>query len=242
MIDISPYSGMNRFRAARIETIRSFVRTCIERQGHCEILDVGGTHSFWSIWGAGFDWDRARLTCVNRSFDQPRDARIHVVEGDARDLSRYADGAFDVVFSNSVIEHVGGWQDMVAMAGEIRRVGKAYLVQTPYFWFPIEPHARTPIVHWLPESLAYRIILARKTRFWGQPADVHEAVRLLQSSRLVDMRQFRALFPDAEITRERFLGMTKSLIATRRAAAQGAIPLSVPEVSAMEPEQRLRTG
>lgn len=240
MIDAGPHSGNNRFRAARILALLSLVRDHVARKGSCSILDVGGTQAFWATWGGSVDWDSVSLTCLNRRIDDQGDGRIAFVEGDARDLSRYRDGAFDVVFSNSVIEHVGGWNDMLAMARGIRRVGRSYFVQTPYFWFPMEPHARTPFVHWLPESLAYRIILARKTRFWGRPADVHEAVWLLQSSRLVDARQFAALFPDAEIRRERFLGLTKSLVAVRRGEAVASeATVALPEAEP-EPDERPR--
>lgn len=69
--------------------------------------------------------------------------------GDARDLSGFADGSIDLVHSNSVIEHVGGWPDIVAMAREARRVGRSGWIQTPAQEFPIEPHFHLPLVHWL---------------------------------------------------------------------------------------------
>lgn len=65
-------------------------------------------------------------------------AGIDAVLGDARDLSRYGDGEFDVVFSNSCIGHVGGFEDQLRMAREIRRVGRRYFVQTPNHGLPID--------------------------------------------------------------------------------------------------------
>jgi len=215
MIDVRPTLRSNEFRAARIRSLKALVQASIDRSGGCDILDIGGTPQFWSNWRAEFDWSRTRLTCLNLWFDSPGDEWMRLVEGDARNLSTFGNCAFDVVFSNSVIQHVGNWHDMAAMAREVRRVGKSYFVQTPYFWFPIEPHTRTPLLHWLPESLAYRIVLARNTPFRRHSADVDGAMRLVQSARLVDSRQFKTLFPDAEIRRERLFGLTKSLIAVR---------------------------
>ena len=67
--------------------------------------------------------------------------------GDACDLAGYPDRSVDLVHSNSVIEHVGGWPRMAAMAGELMRVARAGWVQTPAWEFPIEPHFHAPLVH-----------------------------------------------------------------------------------------------
>src|ERR1017187_2845994 len=65
------------------------------------------------------------------------------VAGDGRAVP-FRDAAFDVVFSNSVIEHVGDAQSQRAFAREVARVGRAYWVQTPNRWFPVEQHLLTP--------------------------------------------------------------------------------------------------
>jgi hypothetical protein len=219
MIDVKAHSRSNLFRAARVLALQKMVTDCIDRFGRCEVLDVGGTEQFWSVWADDFDWTKMHLTCVNLGIDArkggPSD-RIDFVSGDARNLSSIADGHFDIAFSNSVIEHDGSWRDMMAMASEVRRVARAYYVQTPYFWFPVEPHARTPFIHWLPESIGYRIVMHHDVGFWGRKSTVNGAVRALQEAKLLDIRQFGALFPDAEIHRERFYGLTKSMIAIRR--------------------------
>ena len=137
--------------------------------------------------------------------------------GDARDLSLFADMSFNLVHSNSVIEHVGQWQDMKAMADEVRRLAPTYFVQTPYFWFPIDPHNATVFFHWLPESVRVSMLMRRPRWQWGQAPDVDTAMRQIQSVTLLDRRMFASLFPDATIHCERFFGLTKSLIAVRAA-------------------------
>jgi hypothetical protein len=125
--------------------------------------------------------------------------------------------SFDLVHSNSVIEHVGRWDDMKAMAQEVRRLAPSYFVQTPYFWFPIEPHCSTAFFHWVPEPMRVSMLLRRPRWHWGQAPDVDTAMHLIESAVLIDHRMLNALFPDATIHRERFLGLTKSLIAVRHA-------------------------
>src|SRR5262249_25042732 len=138
---------------------------------------------------------------------------LEVMVGDARRLDQFADLSFDIVHSNSVIEHVGRWDDMAAMAGEVRRLAPRYFVQTPYFWFPIEPHARFPLLHWVPESWRYRIIMKRTCGFWQRQPDLGRAVTTIQSANMIDKQQMQFLFPDAKIVFERFFGFPKSLIA-----------------------------
>ena len=121
------------------------------------------------------------------------------VRGDARDLP-FADGEFEIAYSNSLVEHLDP-VDRPQFADEVRRVAGRYWVQTPNRWFPVEPHVLLPGFQFLPER-------ARR-RLWrlGMPRTPYERIELLDAGELA------ALFPDAVILRERFAGMTKSLIA-----------------------------
>jgi SAM-dependent methyltransferase len=87
---------------------------------------------------------------------------IPYVKGDALALP-FEDGAFDIAFSNAVIEHVGGPDEQRRFVAEALRVARRAFVTTPNRWFPLEVHTRLPLVHWLPERLAHRAYdLARK--------------------------------------------------------------------------------
>ena len=91
-----------------------------------------------------------------------RHPQVAYVQGDACALP-FADRAFDVVFSNAVIEHVGDEDRQRAFVTEAVRVGRRVFVTTPNRWFPVEVHTRLPFVHWLPEAGAHRAYeLARK--------------------------------------------------------------------------------
>ncbi len=74
------------------------------------------------------------------------------VQVDAAEGLPFADGAFDLVYCSSVVEHVPPPR-REAFAAELRRVGRGWLVQTPAWSFPIEPHALLPAAHWLPPRL-----------------------------------------------------------------------------------------
>jgi hypothetical protein len=176
------------------------------------ILDVGGTPETWERLAV-----RPLVTLLNtpRTKEEMRGA-AHWVAGDGRALP-FADGAFDLVFSNSVIEHVGDAESQRRFAREVMRVGRAWWVQTPDRRFPVEQHLLTPIVHWLPRR-AQRWIVPR-CNVWQRvarpSADRREFYlrHYLDEVRLLDAAQFAALFPGASIVRERFFGLSKSLIA-----------------------------
>jgi SAM-dependent methyltransferase len=74
------------------------------------------------------------------------------VRADASAGLPFATDEFDLVYCSSVIEHVTPTR-RAAFADEIRRVGRGWLVQTPAFSFPIEPHSLLPVAHWLPPPL-----------------------------------------------------------------------------------------
>ena len=219
MLDIDPNSAGNRFRAKRFALFRDLLDEVMARNApgeSCRILDIGGTAGYWEAFGAGLPWDRVSVTLTNLSAQETRASSIRSVVADARSMADFADGSFDLVHSNSVIEHVGQWRDMMAMAGEVRRLAPAYFVPTPYFWCPIEPHARTPFVQFLPEPLRYRLFMIRRNGFYAKAANVSHAMEMIQDANLLDRSQMRSLFPDADIRAERAFGLIKSLIAIRR--------------------------
>src|ERR1700693_501525 len=102
---------------------------------------------------------------------------------------------------------------MKRRASEVRRLAPLYFLQTPYFWFPVEPHNRTLFFHWLPEPIRVSMLMRKPRGHWGKAPNVDIAMRQIQSASLLDVRMFGALFPDAIIARERVSWITKSLIA-----------------------------
>jgi 2-polyprenyl-3-methyl-5-hydroxy-6-metoxy-1,4-benzoquinol methylase len=177
------------------------------------ILDVGGTQDFWEVMGRSNLGD-LRITLLNLQTQPVSGSNFESVKGDARDLSRYADGSFDVVFSNSVIEHLGpGFADQQLMANEIRRVGERYFVQTPNRHFPIEPHFLTPGFQFLPVSARVWAVTHFDLGWYKKFADRDEARREVESISLLTERQIRRLFPSALVYKEQFLGLTKSFVA-----------------------------
>ena len=218
-LDIRPDSKGNRFRLSQVNLLKALISGALKHKSKCALLDVGGTYNFWQVWESEIDWTHTEVTCVNlnphHANKGKEQSRVRMIHGNACNLSEIGDHEYDIVFSNSVIEHVGSWQNMSDMAREVRRVARRYLVQTPNFWFPIEPHARTPFLHWLPEPIAYRVVMSRKCGFWAKQDTVSGAVKTVQSAKLLDVRQMQALFDDATILRERFCGITKALIAIK---------------------------
>jgi len=157
--------------------------------------------------------DDIQITILNTIEQQTRNVNITPVIGDATNLHQFADASFDIVFSNSVIEHLFTLENQTRMASEVRRVGKAYWVQTPNFWFPIEPHFLVPGWQWMPFNV--RVSLLRRWKF-GQRGPCSDRVRaqeLVKEVRLMTAKELRQLFPAAKLIPERFGGLIKSWIA-----------------------------
>jgi SAM-dependent methyltransferase len=106
---------------------------------------------------------------------------IPYAQGDACALP-FADGEFDIVFSNAVIEHVGDRERQRQLVAEAIRVGRRVFITTPNRRFPVEVHTRLPVVHWLPDRLAHPVY---RTVGKGFATEVH----------LLSKSTFEALFP-----------------------------------------------
>jgi hypothetical protein len=205
----------SRFRRKRLAAFLSIVDEVVARQQHCRVLDLGGETGYWTSLSDLWAGRPLSFTLLNRMPQAAPDERFVARVGDACALSEYEDLAFDVVHSNSVLEHVGSWTNKRRMAAEIRRLAPRYFVQTPNYWFPVEPHFRTPFFHWLPRPWQRGLVLSGRRGCFHQATSLDQADWMLNDSSLLDAREMAELFPDARIARERVAGLTKSLIAVR---------------------------
>lgn len=181
------------------------------------ILDVGGTAGFWERT-TPFSEQDAEIIVLNNEVGNlqisgPARPGYRFVTGDARDLSTFPDQSIEIVYSNSVIEHVGGPDDQARMAREIRRVGKRYFVQTPSYRFPIEPHFVFPAFQFLPLKVRAFLLTKFRLGWFEREQDWDRALQAVGSIRLLTKEQFGELFPEAQLYEERFLGLAKSFVA-----------------------------
>ena len=220
-----PTSYASRLRARRHEWFRTFIS---DLPRPLTLLDVGGTQAVWETLGFVNQPD-IQITLINVEPHATSYPNLSSIRGDARDMRQFGRHQFDVVYSNSVIEHVGDLDDMRRMAREVQRVGKSYFVQTPYRYFPIEPHFVFPFFHFLPRPL--QIALVQRFHLgWSEPKPERElAEQAVDLIRLLTLNEMRALFPDAHIKKERLFGLTKSLIAYKATSAVGDLPAIEPE-------------
>jgi len=112
----------------------------------------------------------------------------------------FADQSFDVVYSNAVLEHLPGWEAQQRFAAEVRRVGRAWFVTTPNFWYPLEAHYHLPLWQFLPTRWQQR--LARALGKTPYPPLC-----------LLSRRQLKQLFPESQVFGCRVTFYPETLIA-----------------------------
>lgn len=188
------------------------LRKLFEFSSEMQLLDVGGSYHIWSHVP-----EKPAVTIANVNPESEKRFKADNLSyeyGDGTNL-QYQDSSFDLVFSNSVIEHVGDYSQQVQFAEEARRVGKGLFIQTPAREFFLEPHLLTPFIHWLPRSwqrkLIRRFSVGGLVRRWSQ----EQVDKFLGSIRLLSRKELETLFPDCKIIVERFLGMPRTYIAVR---------------------------
>jgi len=212
-----PVSIGSRLRRRRAGPLAELIERTHLEKGCCSILDLGGTETYWNIFDDRFLRDRnCRITLLNRNKTELRNPAVFkAVVGDACAVDA-ADNSFDIVHSNSVIEHVGNWCRTKAFSREVRRLAPSHFVQTPNFWFPWEPHFGVPLFQFLPFQMRVSLLLGKKCGFYRRCRSLSEAIESVEEIRLLSRRMMVDLFPDSQIIHERLFGMTKSFIAIRR--------------------------
>jgi hypothetical protein len=175
------------------------------------ILDEGGNLSFWEI----LDYTQLgeiHITLLNLFPQDTLPPNFCSQVGDARSMQNYASDDFDVVLSNSVIGHVGCFQDQESMAAEIRRIGKRYFVQTPNHYFPVDWRTLLPFFHFLPLKVRACLLHLLPIASFGRFKSYSSALEWASVVRNLTHRELQTLFPEATIVREKVLGFTKSFM------------------------------
>ena len=205
--------AVNSFRKRRGQALASRLARLADELGRpLSIIDVGGRRDYWNnvtLDGIG------QITLVNNDPAElhrvsEKEELFEDVIGDARALTDVGNCAFDFYHSNSVIEHVGKWDDMEAMAREAVRVAPHGWLQTPAWEFPVEPHFRLPFMHWLATPARAALLkLSPPYRDNSRTERRFHAERI----NLLSRHECGLLFPDARIDTERLLLLPKSYIA-----------------------------
>jgi hypothetical protein len=203
---------------ARLKRFQHFIDLTENLDRPFRILDVGGTPGFWTQMGFSVP-PGCEIVLLNLGQTPPGalPGGMRRAEGDGTDLTAFPDAHFTVAFSNSVIEHVGDFAKQKSMADEVQRVSQFHFVQTPNFWFFLEPHFLLPGIHWLPAWLRARVVYWLRPGWYGRSVgDLADARATVDSIRLLTRAELRRLFPRSKLVVERWFGLKKSFIAIGR--------------------------
>ena len=196
----------------RRRRMRQFAEMLKIRPG-MRVLDLGGTPTIWEHVPVPLEITLLNLSGALTSgmseiLESPslKRHRFHLMEGDACSVPQLGDRAFDLVFSNSVIEHVGPPPNQAQFAHEVRRLGTSYWVQTPSMWFPIEVHSGMPFYWLYPGWLRMALIRNWRKRLPAWWADYMDTTRVLSRRRMAE------LFPNGRTHVDYFFGFPKSYV------------------------------
>ncbi|MCC5869128.1 MAG: class I SAM-dependent methyltransferase [Gammaproteobacteria bacterium] len=141
-------------------------------------------------------------------FDEVSQHTFRYIEGDACELADLSGKDFDIVYSNSVIEHVGDVTRQKAFAAAVLSLNTDYWIQTPSKWFPVEAHCGMPFWWFYPDRFRQHFLSRWKEKLpaWTE---------MVEGTRVIEKQFFQELFPDGEVYVERLAGLPKSYIAWR---------------------------
>lgn len=207
-----------RLRKKRFSLFKSFVEENYKnaKPSCLRIIDVGGTPVIWekylSTLEKALPETSFEVAVVNIKKFKTNCSKIKSLVVDAKDMKQFRDREFDIVFSNSLLEHVGDRHAQLLVAKEMLRVGKRYFVQTPNFYFPIEPHFLFPCFQFLPQLVKVWLVTNFALGWRKKLPDRSSAAKLINSVNLLRKKQLIELFPGTKLFAEKFLGLTKSFI------------------------------
>jgi hypothetical protein len=176
------------------------------------VLDLGGDARAWQTAPAPVR--PARLLLWNLF---PQEVDESWIESEIADACNppHEIPEVDLIYSNSVIGHVGGHWRRQRFVDTVHTASR-YWVQTPNRYFPIEPSFMFPWLQHLPRKLQQELIARWPVGNFATVVDRREVLNALLEIELLSRTELRFYFPDAVIHSEKVLGMTKSFVAIRR--------------------------
>jgi hypothetical protein len=218
------YQSENSFafkmRKKRAERIKDLITECYKENGSVKIIDVGGLEVYWKIIPRQFLLDnKVQITCVNlpgSAIACKNDEIFTYVDGDGCNLVGFADKTFHLSHSNSVIEHVGDKTNTQNFAKEVMRVADKVYLQTPNFWFPMEPHFMTPFFHWLPKEVRIKLLMNFNLGWYKKTSSYEAAKSHIEHCNLLTAKDLKKLFPGSVLYYEKIFFFTKSLIVIKK--------------------------
>ncbi len=203
-------SVSGRMRKGRLKFFKEFTDK-IDKP--LRILDVGGSVYHWR--NSDFvNNKKYYITLVNTALQNINGVKnMCFLKRDAEDLGFFDNQEYDIVYSNSLLEHLNTFDRQLMVADEMRRIGKHYFVQTPNYYFPMEPHFLFPFFQFMPDSIKTKLVMSYNLGWFEREPDKLKAKEVAASIRLIKKNELTKLFPDADFYSEKYFWLNKSFIA-----------------------------
>jgi hypothetical protein len=220
--------GVVRARAARHRS--TLFRSRIEALPRpLRVIDLGGSALMWTRWGVTAG-DGLRIVLANNHRmdtthrSEPLPGRF--MENwpvDVLELTPASFAGFDLIFSNSMLEHLPSRHVQARLAAAIAESGKPYFIQVPNKHCIVDPHFPHPLA-------AFFAVWPTRMQVWaharhalgssGRAGSVAASAAAIATYHPLGRRDLAALFPAASIVTEWNLGLPMSLVAIGKAGPQ----------------------
>lgn len=202
------------FRKKRSHLIKKIISKIFNAKGSVNIIDLGGTESYWNIIETEFLLNnKVKITLINLINYKIKNKKIFSQINKDFFKCKFKKYSFDLSFSNSVIEHIGDTKKQISFCNLHKNLAKFYYLQTPNKYFFIEPHFMFPYFNFLPRAVQL-FILSNFNIGNFKKNDLDYSINELNTIQLLSKKNLEKFFPKKYIYSEKIFFMNKSYIVT----------------------------